>query len=307
MICNHIFKNLPFFELDWGALEPGRIIRPQLSVHPCKRITEMAVSIIETYQKGEFEKTVIRDDSGNLLEIESRELVIYVNSVKNICDIIRRAGLTYENTNVLCSSSKENQRKIRAAFGLSRGQEGGIGKVPLRGEPRKMFTLCTRTVYLGADFYSTCAWSVIVSDCKIDSLATDIRMDFPQIMGRQRLKENVFRDECIFIYKLADSEITFEEFDRMSKRKLKESEIDLKNYRAILLSEGCEAANKLIRDFRLRISAKKYNEDYTGICEKTGEPTLNKLVMLAEKRAFELRSNIYKNDVLVYNEFEGIS
>ena len=124
------FKDLPFFELDGGALEPERIIRPQLSIHPCKRITDMAVSIIQTYKDGEFERTVVRDEFGNLQEIESKELVIYVNSVKNICDIIRKAELTYFNTNVLCSGSKENQKRIRKAFGLGKGQEGGIGKVP---------------------------------------------------------------------------------------------------------------------------------------------------------------------------------
>lgn len=50
-----------------------------------------------------------------------------------------------------------------------------------------MFTFCTRTVYLGADFYSLCARSFIFSDSNIDSLAVDISEDLPQILGRQRL------------------------------------------------------------------------------------------------------------------------
>jgi len=33
-----------------------------------------------------------------------------------------------------------------------------IGDIPQRGEPHKMFTFCTSTVYIGADFYSTNAY-----------------------------------------------------------------------------------------------------------------------------------------------------
>ena len=112
-----------------------------------------------------------------------------------IKSIITRNKLTQDQVNVICAKTKAN-KDILKKIGIS------LGKAPLKGEPHKMFTFCTRTTYVGADFYSTCASSVIVSDCKIDSLSTDIRMDFPQIMGRQRLAENKFKDECIFIYKL---------------------------------------------------------------------------------------------------------
>ena len=79
-------------------------------------------------------------------------------------EIYRKQNLRPDNTNVLCSNTSENQRKIRKAFGLSRGQEGGIGEVPKKGSHHKMFTLCTRTVYLGADFYSTNARTFIFSE-----------------------------------------------------------------------------------------------------------------------------------------------
>jgi len=59
-----------------------------------------------------------------------------------------------------------------------------IGTIPLKGEKPKMFTFCTRTVYLGADFYSTCAQSFIFSDSDIECLAVDISQDLPQILGR---------------------------------------------------------------------------------------------------------------------------
>ena len=287
------FKLLPYYELKW---HPDRLQTIKVDMRKTYHISSDIDKIIQDYLNNRFPEKV--DEKG--IVHQSKEVVFYTNSVKMITSTISRNNLTPDQVNIICADTLKNE-KVLKKIGFS------IGKAPLEGQPHKMFTFCTRTTYAGADFYSSSALSVIISDCRIDSLSTDIRMDFPQIMGRQRLKENVFRDECIFIYKLSDTDITIEEFDKLSKQKLKESEIDLKNYKTILLSEGSESANKLIRDFRLRIKAKKYNEDYTGINEKTGEPTLNKLVMISERRAFELRSNVYKSEVQIYNEFAKVT
>ena len=71
-----------------------------------------------------------------------------------------------------------------------------------------MFTFCTRTVYLGADFYSTNARSFIFSDANIDCLSVDISMDLEQILGRQRLIENPWKDYAkVFIRTLSKKNI----------------------------------------------------------------------------------------------------
>lgn len=70
-----------------------------------------------------------------------------------------------------------------------------------------MFTLCTRTVYLGADFYSTCARSFIFSDANIDCLSVDISLDLPQILGRQRLDCNPWKNCAELYYKLNTKKI----------------------------------------------------------------------------------------------------
>ena len=286
------FKDLPYYELCWDYSRIQRIkIDPRKSLRPNQDIDQ----IIQDYLEGRFPEKV--DEFG---VHQSKEVVFYVNSVKMICSIIKRNKLTPDQVNIICADTDKN-RDILKKLKMT------IGTAPLEGEPHKMFTLCTRTTYAGADFYSTNAISVIISDCKIDSLATDIRMDFPQIMGRQRLKENVFRDECIFIYKLSDEKITMEEYDKISSEKMKMTNQDILNYESLLMVQGTFGANRLLSDFRWRINTKRYSEDYTGINEKTGAPAINKLVMISERRAFELRSNVYKNDVLVYNEFASIS
>ena len=289
------FKDLPYFELDWEKEDPIRVIKPQISVHPCKRINDMAVKIIKTYQDGKFEKTVVYEMDGSLKEVESKELVIYVNSVKNICDIIRKAGLTYENTNVLCSGSSDNNKKIRKAFGLGKGEVGGIGKVPLRDEPRKMFTLCTRTVYLGADFYSTCARSIIFSDANIECLAVDITLDLPQILGRQRLDCNPWKNRAeLYVKFLSESEYKKpEEFKKHQQIKIKRTEKLLDMYNS---STDKEAQHELAKTLQFVAKSKNYRDDYIAVNTHSGKdllPQFNNLVMVSELRAFEIQQVDY--------------
>ena len=80
----------------------------------------------------------------------------------------------------------------------------------------------------------------------------------------------------------------------------------MKNFEVLVQSEEAFPQD-VLKDIRLRVKIQRYGEDYTGIREDTGTPMINKLVMISERRAFELRSNVYKSDVQVYNEFANIS
>jgi hypothetical protein len=286
------FKDLPYYELKW---HPDRLQSIKIDLRKTFKPGQDIDRIISDYLNGHFPEKV-NEESGEICQ--SREVVFYTNSVKMICSTITRNNLTPDQVNIICSDTERNKKSLKR-IGFT------IGTAPLKGEPHKMFTFCTRTTYAGADFYSTSALSVIVSDCNIDSLSTDIRMDFPQIMGRQRLKENVFRDECIFIYKLSDEKITMEEYEKIKEEKLQYSEKDVENFKLLKLNSGY--CDNLLSDLRIRIKALKYKKDYTGIDERTGMPKINKLVMISERRAFELRCNTYKSDVQVYNEFTNTS
>lgn len=171
------FKDLPYYELDWEAKDPCRISKPKIITRNLKSVYMEAGPIIKDYLDGKFEYRYVRDpESDNekdVKKIESREAVFYVNSVNNITSIIKRAGLTPEQVNILVANTPENVTRIKKNLGA----KYKIGTVPLRDEPRKMFTFCTRTVYLGADFYSDNARSFIISDANIDTLAVDITLD----------------------------------------------------------------------------------------------------------------------------------
>ena len=211
------FKDLPYFELNWKKEDPDRVFNLRIDRKQCLSITTEAKKEIDRYLKGDFERYSWRDGQGNIQEKYSTELVVYCNSVKNICDIIKKCGLIPDQCNILCANTSENKKKLREAFSKvgvkgTRGQDY-IGSVPQRGEYHKMFTFCTRTVFLGADFYSTCARSLVLSDANIKCMVIDISTDFIQIGGRQRLvKENPWAYSIIFRFKTNFEDISEEEF-----------------------------------------------------------------------------------------------
>ena len=299
------FKDLPYYDMNWGSLDPNRIIRPELTVKPCQSILPIAENVIRTYQDGNFQKYIYRDEDGNIQEIESKELVIYVNSVKNICDIIRRCKLTFDNTNVLCSNTPENKKKVRKAFGLKRNQVGGIGSVPKKGEPHKMFTICTRTVYLGADFYSTCARSLILSDANVECLAVDITLDLPQILGRQRLNENPWKNRAELYFKSTIKDESPEELMTRISSKKRRTENLLLSYES---SPTAESKHDLAEKYKKSAKSENYRDDYVAVNTRGGNdmfPVFNNLVMISEIRAFEIQQIDYKDRFTVINQIQG--
>ena len=106
------FKNLPYYFLDWGALDSRRIQKPVLKIRGMKSIISEMKRIIQSYLDGKYERVVMGDGKGNFLEVESKEAVLYVNSVNHIIRIIKNVGLTPNQVNILCSNTPENRRKI---------------------------------------------------------------------------------------------------------------------------------------------------------------------------------------------------
>lgn len=300
------FKNLPYYELDWEAKDPCRVSKPKIITRNLKSVYMEAGPIIKDYLDGKFEYRYVRDpESDNekdVKKIESKEAVFYVNSVNNITSIIKRAGLTPEQVNILVANTPENVTRIKKNLGA----KYKIGTVPLRDEPRKMFTFCTRTVYLGADFYSDNARSFIISDANIDTLAVDITLDLPQILGRQRLRENPWKDEAILFFKsiTTDNKQAKEIFDKKLAEKERKSLSLLSAYNQVAAeNQGdlSEAYQKLAKTFN-------YKDDFVAVNEKKiGDtkiltPVFNNLVKVSEMRAYEIQQVDYSDRFTVFNE-----
>lgn len=287
------FKDLPYFELDWVTENPTRVKKPKLKLGVVDSIYQPIKKIIESYKSGVFENKIIKRENGSLEKIESKEAAIYVNSVNNIIQIIKKNKLKPEECNILCSRTPENLKKIQKQL----GKQWIIGKVPLKHESNKMFTFCTRTVYLGADFYSDNARSFILSDANIDCLAVDISLDLPQILGRQRSLTNPWKDSAEFYFKpfmgTKDNKLSPDDFEKKILDKIKATENLLKAYED---AKTIETKGELTKAYEIIAEKGHYKDYYIAVNKHAGAnkiPVLNNLVMIAEKRAYDIQQIDY--------------
>ena len=296
------FKDLPYYELDWYSSDSTRIIKPSLKVLTMKSVGTKAEEVIQKYLSGDFEEiTVMRN--GIPTRIVSDEAVLYVNSVNHIISMIKKNNLTPDQCNILCSNTPDNLKRIQRKL----GKKFKIGEVPLKGEKPKMFTFCTRTVYLGADFYSLCARSFIFSDSNSDCLAVDISEDLPQILGRQRLFENPWKNNATFYYRTTADyrEMKAEDFQKIIDRKNKSTESLLSAYNTVLEKDKYELA----RNYLYVTKSANYKDNYIAvnriINSQTGDiilkPVMDQLVLVNEIRAFQIQQVDYKDRFSVFS------
>ena len=291
------FNDLPYINMDWASQDPTRVLKPSLKVLTMKSVGTKLPEIIDSYKSGNFERA-IRMVNGYPTRVISDEAVFYVNSVNHITSIIKKCDLQPEEVNILCSNTPENLKKIQKRL----GKGFTIGDVPLKGVKPKMFTFCTRTVYLGADFYSTCARSFIFSDSNIDSLAVDISEDLPQILGRQRLFKNPWKNEAIFYYRSTCDyrKISQEEFDKEIERKKRSTNNLLSAFSTAL----DDAKYDLAKTYQKNTKSYNYKDDYIAVNEHRGGtliPVLNNLVLVNEIRAFRIQQIDYKDRFTVFS------
>ena len=297
------FKDLPYYELDWKSEDRHRVSRPELEVFGCSSIVSESARIIDEYRSGKFISTVYLDESGKLVSVESREAVFYVNSVKNICEIIKKSNLTLPEINILCANTPENKTRLRKALGIKERGVKIFGKVPLEGEPHKMFTFCTRTVYLGADFCSTNARSFIFSDANIDCLSVDITLDLPQILGRQRLECNPWKSRAELYFKSLKSVKEVDKMEELIRTKKEKTESLLRSYDNALDIDKHILAEKYQHDAK----SANYKNDYVAVNTHGGKdlvPTCNMFVLAAEMRNVEIQKTDYKDRFSVFNAVE---
>ena len=284
------FKNLPFYEIDWsetGVVE-NIIIQRKFST----ALTTDCIKIIKQYLSGKFPSTFTSENK----IVFSTEAVFYFNSISDIIRVINKTGLTSDQVNIICADDKENQDKL-SKIGHS------IGKIPLKGEKNKMFTFCTKTAYIGSDFYSDCACSYVFADPNIKSLALDISLDLPQIVGRQRNRENPFKNNIVIFYRtIRKTEIEDREiFDKTQDERREETQRLLDFYEKGTPEEQKSFIKKLERD------SEKYIHDFVGISKKTGKPIYNSFIDIANERSWEVSQKDYQDKISVTKSLESLT
>ena len=214
------------------------------------------------------------------VKMYSKECVIFLNSVTNILDIIKKTGLSPDDVNIIVGNSAENDAQIgKLGDGFIRG------RIPLNGEKNKMFTFCTSTAFAGCDFYSDCATSFVISDGKRINTTIDISTDLVQIAGRQRLKENRFRKHLVFIYNKSSIEKSKEEFEYELQKKvnLTNAEIESNN-----LINDAALREKRIKDVCRIQKMLKYDESFIMYDKQNDKFTFNYMALLSERYSYDL-------------------
>lgn len=278
-------KGLPYLELKWLNIEKIKLIRQQ-----SKRPIDAALEIVRSYQQGAYPKLNVNGEI-----VFSKECVIYLNSVNNIVNIIKQTGLQDYEVNVIVGNNEENDKQL-AKVGVQRG------RIPLKGEPHKMFTFCTSTAFAGCDFYSTCASSYVISDSKRINTTIDIATDLLQIAGRQRLSENPFRKHLTFVYNLNQDELTEEEFKKQLAEKYRLTYLEIEDANNI---KDSTLRNKRIRDVTRLQKMLGYGESFTMYDEISDKFIVNEMASLNIELQYELQRHNYINGVVVRNQISA--
>lgn len=228
-------------------------------------------------------------DSDNNLK-ESKECVFYLNSVNDIVKLIKHNNLSSDDVNIIVGNTDSNDKKLSAL-----GKKFTKGTIPLKGMPHKMFTFCTSTAYAGCDFYSECASTFVISDCRKNNLALDISTDLVQIAGRQRLDSNPFRKYITLFYttnKATEDLIDYQnELD--TKIELTNEEVIHKNNSKLKLR------NKYIKDIQSLQRIQKFSESYIYFDEEKNMFAINELAYLSELNSFRIQKEVYENGISV--------
>lgn len=275
------FKDLKYYYIDWsdsGYVETIKIQRKQTGA-----LSSEACIIVGNYLEGNFPMAI---NERNEI-VKSTEAVFYFNSVTEIIRVINKSGLTSEQVNILCSNTEDNRRKLKKI-------KHYIGKIPMENEPNKMFTFCTSTCYIGADFYSKCASTYIFADPNLKCLALDISLDLPQIAGRQRDRENPFKNNITIFYKTLrkDEELSEDSFEELQEKRKKSTFTLLSDYDNM----SVDGKKDIIEIYRSDIEVNKYCNNFIGI-SSNGTLEYNKLIEIANERAWEVSQKDYQDSI----------
>ena len=286
------FKDLPFYQLDWSktGIVENIVIQRKFTT----ALTTECIKVINQYREGKFPS--IFTSEGKI--VFSTEAVFYFNSVSDIIRVINKTGLTPDQVNIICANDSDNQNKLKK-IGHS------IGKIPLKGEPNKSFTFCTKSAYIGADFYSDTASTYVFADPNVKSLALDISLDLPQIVGRQRNRSNPFKNNIVIFYRTIRKDQIQNRalFDLEQENRRKETQTLLTEFEKMSIEGKTAYLKKLKND----IKTSKYEDDFVGISKKTGQPVYNSFIDIANERSWDVSQKDYQDKISVTKSLESLT
>lgn len=189
---------VPEYVADWK--EPL-----QISLLPCQtnKPYQFVINVISKYKlQGHFEV------NGH----KSKEIYFFLNSVKEIANIISKCELTNDNCRVICANDSNNQKKL------------GDIQISNSLSPAKQFNFITCKSFEGADFFSETGLCFVVSNVHVKHTLASIDIDIPQIAGRIRNKENPLRNTVVHVFNTKQDDL-FANYEEVKEEAFKQLEI----------------------------------------------------------------------------------
>lgn len=279
-----------YYELGWSNIE--QVIQ---RTYTCNSALNAFDQIYAKYNKQQGVFDVINLPGCNAPY--SYEGVIFLNSVKEICGILRKyivkkQLINPDDVTIICADNKENLKelhKVHKKLNITR-------TIPKMGDPHTTWTFVTRTAFEGVDFYSPSASTYVIANYNVSSLSLDIASDIPQIIGRQRRKDNPFRNNVHLFYKDNKQQLYDNEFVASQNYKMQESQ----NQIAIWNSAPMECKQIALNNIDTYI---KHNPNDLYITTTSGEPVINNLLIVSERYCYDVIKNHHQWFIMSSNAY----
>ena len=232
-----------------------------------------AANIINRYKADGFIEV-----NGN----KSYEAFFFINSVNEICKILKHCDLTNDNARIICADTEDNRKKL------------GDFNISTSNSANKQFTFITCKSFEGVDYFSDSAISFVVSSASAEHTKLAIDTDIPQIVGRIRSKNNPFRNKIVHIYNRTNKDIdlitTFEEMTDITNRTEEAAKQQIEKYNKATTRAEKIAIKRLI------------NNDL--ILETEDGIYYNDAILKLDLYNFKVNQIIYKSGISVRTEYQ---
>ena len=130
-------------------------------------------------------------------------------------------------------------------------------------------------------------------------------LTLPQIVGRQRNRENPFKNNIIIFYRtIRKTEMeSYDLFLEKQKQRKDATQKLLDFYEKGTPGEQKEYVRKLKND----IKTSKYEDDYVSISKKTGKPVYNSFIEISQERGWEVSQKDYQDKISVTKSLESLT
>ena len=164
------------------------------------------------------------------------------------------------------------------------------------GDPHTTWTFVTRTAFEGVDFYSPSASTYVIANYNVSSLSLDIASDIPQIVGRQRRKDNPFRNTLHLFYKDNKKQLYNNEFVASQNLKMQKSQ----SYIEIWQSAPTDCKEHALKIIDTYI---KHNPNDQYITTTSGMPMINNLLIVSERYCYDVIKNHHQWFIMSSNAY----